>query len=158
LAYKRLRDEADAGYSTAGTTAWCAIRGGLDMRYVSHLLFDSRLTDGTDVWQDGRTSRTLDRLMDIQTSGRKDRTHDGHRYTAFPPLLFPSSFSFHPSNTPHLDRIRPRRNHHLNLLVRLQTRLRKVSRRNTSHQLRRDAGLGDGSAQVDRGKGRRSRC
>lgn len=127
-----------ASLVTAGTTAWAAIRGSLDMR------MDGELEAWKGSWTDKRLSGKT-----VLTMGTGGVSCFGIQVRLISPL--PITLHRIPllaqSHIP--DRIRPRRNRNLHLLQRFQALLRQVARRNTYHQLRRDTRLGGRSAQVD---------
>jgi hypothetical protein len=112
-----------ASLVTAGTTAWSAIRGGLDLG------LDGVLGEWKGSWTDkrlqGKTVLTMG-TGGVSCFALQVRIHPQYPYKSLMTT----------------DCIRPRRDRHRNLIIHEQTRLCQIPRRNARYQLRPNPRLG----------------
>jgi hypothetical protein len=117
-----------ASLVTAGTTAWSAIRNGLDLK------LDGTLGPWEGAWTDKRLEGKT--VLTMGTGG----------VSCFAiQVCHPTHSLLQSSILNRIDRFRPRRNCNCNLLIRQQTRLCKITGCHTCCQLRRDPRVGETS-------------
>jgi hypothetical protein len=129
-----------ASLVTAGTTAWSAIRNGLDLK------LDGTLGPWEGTWQDKRLEGKT--ILTMGTGG----------VSCFAiQVCHPTHSLLQSSILNRIDRFRPRRNCNCNLLIRQQTRLCEITGCHACCQLHRDPRVGETSPRTHKRQRRRSR-